>query len=132
MAGNQKKEVVREYLSRFSEGDYEHAFELVADDVDWWILGDLPISGEHTGESFIELMEGLNDTFPDGVEMWATNMVAEGNEVVAECRSHGPMPGGDVYENQYLNWYVVEDGIIQEVREYPDTLYIKETLLGGE
>jgi ketosteroid isomerase-like protein len=58
----------------------------------------------------------------------ATNVVAEGDQVVAEWTSRAVTRFGEAYENFCLGVFTVRDGKIISVREYMDTLRAKNVL----
>jgi ketosteroid isomerase-like protein len=60
----------------------------------------------------------------DGLDMTVIGMVAEGDKVAAEIRSHADLTDGRVYENQYHMLFTVRQGKIAEVKEYADILLI--------
>jgi ketosteroid isomerase-like protein len=67
---------------------------------------------------------GLFRHMKDGLEMTVIGMVAEGDKVAAEIRSHAELTDGRLYENQYHMLFTLRQGKIVEVREYADTLLI--------
>jgi ketosteroid isomerase-like protein len=70
------------------------------------------------------IWRGLFRHMKDGLEMTVIGMVAEGDKVAAEIRSHADLTDGRVYENQYHMLFIVRQGKIVEVKEYADTLLI--------
>ena len=54
-------------------------------------------------------------------------MIAEGDKVAVEARSHADLVGGGVYANEYHFLVTLRDGLVQSVREYSDTHHMKET-----
>jgi ketosteroid isomerase-like protein len=56
--------------------------------------------------------------------MTVIGLVAEGDKVAAEIRSHAELTDGRIYENQYHMLFTLRQGKIAEVKEYADTLLI--------
>ena len=52
-----------------------------------------------------------------------------GNTVIVELTNRGTPDNGKRYENEYCFLYEIEDGKIRRIREYVDTLTVKETLM---
>jgi ketosteroid isomerase-like protein len=57
-----------------------------------------------------------------------TNVVADGDQVVAEWTARGTAKTGSVYDNRCLGVFTVRNGKIASVREYTDTLHAQRAL----
>jgi ketosteroid isomerase-like protein len=101
----------------------------VAENVDWWIVGQTPMSGKYSSKkAFLDAtIEVLNGKVLDGPLLMRTvNVVGGGKEsewatvemeaIDAKCRN------GMVYDMRYC-WNVRfgKDGIIEQVRAFIDT-----------
>jgi ketosteroid isomerase-like protein len=93
------KELVSTFFEHFSAGEIDPAFALVSDDVSWWAPGDLPFSGTKTKEEYLQVVGSIQKGFPDCLELQATGMIAEGNQVVVEVASFGKHVNGKTYTN---------------------------------
>jgi ketosteroid isomerase-like protein len=97
------------------------------EDATWWILGKphlFPSAGTKSKADMERIWGGLFRHMKDGLEMTVIGMVAEGDKVAAEIRSHAKLTDGRLYENQYHMLFTLRQGKIVEVREYADTLLI--------
>jgi len=60
-----------------------------------------------------------------------TNVVAEGDQVVAEWTSRATARNGRSYRNRNAGIFTVHDGKIVSVREYTDTQHAAQVLFPG-
>lgn len=58
----------------------------------------------------------------------ATNILADGNQVAVEAGGCVTTVRGDLYDNQYLLLFRVEDGRLKACREYADTALVERVL----
>jgi len=127
----ENKKVVLGFVEALSSGNIEAAKAALADDVTWWIPGSLPVSGTHRGKKVIfEDFLGQAQTLfqPNSVSIQVRNAIAEGDLVAVEWVARGKSAKGKTYENYYHLMFEVKNGQIQAIREYVDTLYVKEVL----
>ena len=68
---------------------------------------------------------------PGSVRIEVTAMIAERDQVVLQWTSRARTPGGRSYENGCIGVFTIEDGQIQDVREYMDTLYARDVVFGA-
>ena len=118
------KQVVADFFEDFSRGEIDSAFDLVRDDVSWWVPGDLPFSGTKTKAEYMQVVGNIQRGFPGGLRLEPTSMIAEGDRVAVEVESHGEHANGRIYANHYHFLITLEDGRIAEVKEYMDTLHL--------
>ena len=104
--------------------------EQFAEDATWTLhAGQLPISGVWTGRQVITdefLAEAMAHYEPGSVSLEITGMIAERDQVVLEWTSRARTRTGRPYENGCIGVFTIDDGKIQHVREYMDTLYASE------
>jgi ketosteroid isomerase-like protein len=127
MSIQDNKQTVREYLAHFKRAAVPDLMEAMSDDATWWILGKPHLfagAGTKSKADMERIWRGLFRHMKDGLEMTVIGMVAEGDKVAAEIRSHAGLADGRVYENQYHMLFIVRQGKIVEVKEYADTLLI--------
>lgn len=118
------KKIVQTFFDRVTDGNIAGAFELVSDDVVWWVPGDLPFSGTKTKSEYMVVVNQITSGFPMGFELKAIAMIAEGDKVAAEVVSNGNHVNGKKYNNHYHFLMQVKDGKIVAVKEYMDTLHL--------
>jgi uncharacterized protein len=126
------KTAVRDYIAAAQAGDREAVRNLFAEDATWTLdAGDLPMSGRWEGRD--EIVDGflataLSHYEPGSVHLDVTGMIAEDDQVAVQWTSHARTRDGRAYENGCIGVFTVEDGKIQSVREYMDTLYVRQTV----
>ncbi len=118
-------------LEAFSRGDVPAMVEQMTEDATWWVGGNIEgLSGTYGREEFAALVEGARAAYKTGaLKIWPTGMVAEGDKVAVEAISHAELNNGRVYENTYHLLVTVRDGKIASVKEYCDTLHMKQVFL---
>ncbi len=127
MSIQDNKRTVREYLAHFKRAAVPDLLTAMSEDATWWILGKPHLfagAGTKSKADMERIWRGLFRHMKDGLEMTVIGMVAEGDKVAAEIRSHAGLTDGRVYENQYHMLFIVRQGKIVEVKEYADTLLI--------
>jgi hypothetical protein len=129
MSIQDNKRTVREYLAHFKRAAIPDLLEAMSEDATWWILGKpqlFPGAGTKSKADMERIWGSLFSHMKEGLEMTVIGMVAEGDKVAAEIRSHADLTDGRVYENQYHMLFTLRQGKIVEVREYADTLLIAD------
>ena len=127
MSIQDNKQTVREYLAHFKNAAVTDLLDAMSEDATWWILGKphlFPGAGNKSKADMERIWGSLFGRMKDGLEMTVIGIVAEGDKVAAEIRSHADLTDGRVYENQYHMLFTVRQGKIVEVKEYADTLLI--------
>lgn len=127
MSIEDNKQTVREYLAHFKNAAITDLLDAMSQDATWWILGKphlFPGAGNKSKADMERIWGSLFGRMKDGLDMTVIGMVAEGDKVAVEIRSHADLTDGRVYENQYHMLFTVRQGKIVEVKEYADTLLI--------
>lgn len=120
------KEVVLRYWELTSQDRFDEAFELVDENVNWWVLGfgDFE-SKQRFGEANAWFRGQLVD---EHVEFVPGEVVAEGDTVAMTMTSHATAKNGKPYDNDYALMIKVRDGKIYWAREYPNTAVVQGVL----
>ncbi len=127
MSIEDNKQTVRDFLAHFRDAAISDLLEAMSEDATWWILGKphlFPGAGTKSKADMERIWSGLFAHMKNGLEMTVVDMVAEGDKVAAEIRSHADLIDDRVYENQYHMLFTLRRGKIVEVKEYADTLLI--------
>ncbi|WP_331773046.1 nuclear transport factor 2 family protein (plasmid) [Embleya sp. NBC_00888] len=128
------KTVVTRYVEAVRDGDVDVMRDSFAVDAAWTFPGSLPISGVWEGRDHIidDFLGGMGTRLQAGAPLVIalTNIVADGEQVVAEWTSDGTAAGGAAYRNRCIGVFVVRDGRITSVREYADTHHVASVLFG--
>lgn len=115
-------------LEAFSRGDVAAMTAIMTDDATWWVGGRINgLSGTYGRDDFAALVEGAKAAYKTGaLKIWPTAMIAEGDKVAVEAESHAELHNGRVYSNLYHLLVTLRDGKIAAVKEYCDTLHMKQ------
>ena len=65
----------------------------------------------------------------DSYDLETTLVVTSGEHVVVEMTHRSTGLNGNKYETDHCLVFEVRDGLIQAVREYIDSLYLKESMI---
>ncbi len=97
MNPEQKKELIRStWQSLLVKGDVEGALRNFADDVEWWICGNMPgTSGTKKGKPEVRswFSSGPN-VFPKGMSSEVRYAHVDGDTVIAEIHNYGEVSNG--------------------------------------
>jgi ketosteroid isomerase-like protein len=132
-AENEKR--ILAYLDAIRRGDHPAAYEAFAEDATWTTPPTLPWPGVFHGrkaifEEYFAVDRGLFTTGVSSYDLETRNVVSAGNCVVIEMRHRAEGLNGKRYETDHCLVFELRDGLIQAVREYIDSLYLKQQMLG--
>ena len=123
------KRVCLRFFELISAREYAQAMQLLHENVEWWVNGDLPSSGTYHGREAVTGLFGLlRDNVPAGLKINFTALTAEEDRVAVEMNSEGVFTNGREYRNIYHMLFWVRDGSIVKTHEYFDTKYTAEIL----
>ena len=90
MSIEDNKALVRTFWTAFSEMRYDDMFDMMADDLQWTVMGTTSISGTRSKEEFRAMIDGFGPLAPKGVRsMDATSAIELESEAVEE-QGNGP------------------------------------------
>jgi hypothetical protein len=127
------KSVVFKFLGHMATGDVaeiEKAGAMFAEDAEFWIIGNLPMSGMVRGrEAILEkrFRPGAKLTVPGSKQLQIGKAITEGEYVAVEWKSQRKVVDGPDYHNEFFGLFQVRNGEIILLREYMDTLAVKES-----
>ena len=123
------KRVCRQFFELLVVREFDRAMQLIHEDVEWWVNGDLPTSGTHHGRAAVSDLFGLiRDNMPGGIRITITAITAEEDRVAVEMNSDGQFADGRDYRNIYHILFWMRDGQIGKAHEYFDTKYTAQFL----
>jgi ketosteroid isomerase-like protein len=130
------KSVVLRYYALMNQRKYDSAFELLSDDLEWWLLGYEPAKGQQVNGTvnkaeFTQAIRQVMNPTVDGVTFEPGLTVVEGNRVAVTVESRAELKNGRTYHNHVGKFVEVRDGKIASVREYPDTKHVHDVLLAS-
>lgn len=129
----QSKTVVKDYVSALQRGDADAIRDSFAEDAEWWLAGDLPLSGTWKGRDIIVddfLTRAMNSYEPDSVSFEVTHLFAEDDHVAMEWITRGLSSAGKPYENHYYGLLEIHGDKIKSVREYLASAKAAHALFG--
>lgn len=126
--------LVLDYLEAIKAGDHEKAFEAFADDASWTTPPSLPWPGVFHGrraifDEYFAVDKGLFTTGMDSYDLENTCVISAGPHVVIEMTHRSTGLNGKEYETDHCLVFELQDEKIQAVREYIDSLYLKERMI---
>ena len=131
MSSDRNKDTVRRIYEALETGDGSVFARSVHPHYVWRVAGQASWSGTFEGHEAIrdKLLRPLYSRFAGTYTARATNIIGEGDWVVAEVRGDVELKGSGRYDNSYCFLFRFEDGLIAEVVEYGDT-DLEERVLG--
>lgn len=121
------KNLCRQFFELVCAREYDQAMQMIHEDAEWWVVGDLPTSGFHHGRDAVSsLFNLIRDNMPAGIKVNITALTAEEDRVSVEMNSSGEFTGGREYRNVYHMLFWMRDGMIFKAHEYFDTKYTQQ------
>ena len=125
---------VRDYLDAIGRGDHARAYEAFAEDATWKTPPSMPWAGFFRGrraifDEYFAVDKGLFKTGMEQYDLELTNFVTAGDCVVVEMTHRSEGLNEKPYETEHCLVFEVREGKIQAVREYIDSLYLKEQMI---
>lgn len=132
----ESKDVANAMLRTWADNDLERARTLIAADATAWLahaagaVGSEPNCGTSFSlERWLDLLQGVLDLMPTGLDVIVHRMLAENEWVVADVESRGPLADGRIYNMRYTFWFCIRDGKIHELKQFFDTRYGEQFFL---
>ena len=124
----QNKQVVRNFIEAFSDGNAELAKACLAPDAITIAKGFGKLSGVRPYEIIVATTGAFKQLIPTGLRPTFLSVIAEGDKVVAEFEGNATLSNGERYCNQYCMVFMLEQGKIKSVNEYYCTLLADEKI----
>lgn len=130
MTTSENKAHLQRICAALATGDAVPFREAMADDFCWTITGTTAWSGTYRGKEAVlrDLLAPLVAQFADTYTNVAHNFVAEGDQVVVECRGRVGTKSGGRYDNSYCWICRFEGGKLVSLTEYLDTRLLETAL----
>jgi membrane protein len=122
------KQIVMSFFNAISAGRIEAAFAMVADDVTWWVPGELPVSGTKTKDQYRTVLATNQAEFPTTITFHVQGLTAEDDRVAAEVVATGDHTNGKRYNNHCHALFTIRNGQIVAVNEYMDTKHLHDLI----
>jgi ketosteroid isomerase-like protein len=107
--------------------------EFLTEDAEYHLIARLLNIGPFQGRSAVagQFVPMIKQLFPSGLNLTIDNVIAEGNYVAIEGHSNAQAANGKTYANAYHFLFEFKGDKICKVKEYNDSHYAKEVLMGG-
>lgn len=134
MTREEKLQLAESYIEHLTMLDSTGIQELVSDDFVWHFTGpSLGLADLRGKEGIRNVVESIAPGWDPGeLKMDVVRQAVDGVHVVLEATVHGTMRDGRRYENVYLMWFEVSNGLIQCFRETADTRVIFDVLINPQ
>ena len=120
----QNKESVRSFFQHLNDQEMPEAFQMLSEDLHWWILGSTPVSGEYDKRKISLGLKMLHRNF-ENYKFTIGQMTAEENRVSVILESHAKRKSnGKAYNNHFHFLISFENGKIVKVKEFFDTAHV--------
>ncbi|WP_171052632.1 nuclear transport factor 2 family protein [Ruegeria sediminis] len=123
MSVSENKRLIREAFRPWESGDSKPFFDLIADDVDWTVIGTTQVSGVYRSkQDLIDRAFGLLlDRLDGGLRTRFVDLAMEGDKAFLRFESSGVSKTGVRYEQAYCWAMVMRNRRIVEITAYLDT-----------
>ena len=125
------REVLEHAFRETAKGNGRPFVDMLADDVEWSIIGATEWSETFRGKSsvIVDLLRPLAEQFDGPNTVEATRFIAEGNLVAVEGRNLSVTRRGPAYPNRYCWIFEMRDGKAVRITEYCDTALVESVLV---
>jgi ketosteroid isomerase-like protein len=128
MSAEANKRTALEFLEALARGELERAKAMMTEDATWQSPPSLA-GGPFRGRdaifgTYIAIDDELFETGTRSYDFEILNAIAEGDSVAIEMRHVDKAMDGSGYDSQYHMLYRFRDGLIFEVKEYFDSLFM--------
>jgi len=125
------KEVLEHAFRETANGNGRPFVEMLADDVEWSIIGSTKWSGTFHGKSSVvaDLLRPLAEQFDGPNRVEATRFLADGNVIAVEGRNLSTTKRGPAYPNRYCWIFEMRGEKAVRITEYCDTALIDRVLV---
>jgi len=135
MTIEENKEIALKFIKTLATCNIDKLLEMMADSAIWHVPGkpeNFALAGPKTKSQLREILIPFFAQMPEGMKLvpCPSGITAEADRVAVEAESWAKMESGKIYNNQYHFLFTVREGKIHEVKEYLDTLHVKEIMFG--
>ena len=126
------REIAQRYMDLLCAQRFADAFDLLADDASYRIIGNTPLSAPMKGRQAIkDTLVGALGSFQEPLALSLQDIIVEGSRAVALAAGKAMGPTGLPYSQpHYAMVLSIENDRIQSVLEFMDTVAVETALLG--
>ena len=120
------RRLIADAFSRWENGDFSAVLDLMAEDLEWTIIGTTAISGTYASRQAFQDTVGnmLRKAFTSPIKPTIHKVIADGSDVAVLFESHAETHTGPDYDQVYCWAMEVVDGRIRRGTAYLDTAMI--------
>jgi ketosteroid isomerase-like protein len=126
------RQIATRYMELLCAGQFAEAFDLLAPDVSYQLIGKTPISGTMRGRDTVKaaLVPALA-SFQQPPQLKLKRVIVDGDWAVGLASGKGIGPSGLAYDQPFYAMVLrIADGLIQSVEEYADMVEVETVLFG--
>lgn len=126
MSAEENRKILKDAIAEWQAGDGMAIFRLLADDVEWTVIGSTAVSGTYRSrQAFIDgAVTAIGSRIDGMVAPEIVEILAEGDTVVLRWDGKGRMRDGTPYENRYSWTMRFSGGKVVEGTAYLDTALV--------
>jgi ketosteroid isomerase-like protein len=123
MNTEENKKTVTNFFKLLNDRNTKEAFTLLDESIHWWILGNIPVSGDYDYKKITFGLKMLYRAF-DTFQFTLKEVTAEDDRVSVVAESHGIRKStGKKYNNHYHFLFTLDNGKITKTKEFFDTVH---------
>ena len=128
MGAAENKQLIQAAFDAWADGDGVAFFNILAEDVQWTVIGSGPVSRAYTSrQAFLDgAAKPLNAKLTGPIQPTVVNIIAEGDQVVLQWEGTATAKSGKPYNNSYCWVMRVADGKVREGTAYIDTALVAD------
>ena len=128
MGAAENKKLIQDAFDAWAAGDGAAFFNILAEDVQWTVIGSGPVSRAYTSrQAFLDgAAKPLNAKLAGPIQPTVVNIIAEGDNVVLQWEGTATAKSGKPYNNSYCWVMRVADGKVREGTAYIDTALVAD------
>lgn len=129
---SETREVAQRYMNLLCAQKFAEAFDVLAPDASYRIIGTTAISNPMKGRDLIKsVLVSALASLREPLKLEFKELIVEGNRAVGLASGSGVGPTGLLYEQgHYAMVLRIENGQVQDVLEFMDTVAVEVALLG--
>jgi uncharacterized protein len=128
MSATENKKLIQQAFAKWAGGDAYAVFKLLADDVQWTVIGSTRVSRSY--QSKREFLEGavqpLTARLATPIKPSVLDVIADGDKVAVQWDGRASAKNGKPYNQRYCWVMRLENGSVREGIAYLDTELISQ------
>ena len=128
MGAAENKQMIQDAFTAWANGDGMAFFNILAEDVEWTVIGTSPVSQTYTSrQAFVDgAAKPLSAKLAGPITPTVENILAEGDNIVLQWQGSATTKSGKPYNNSYCWVMRLENGKVKKGTAYIDTELVSE------